>query len=99
MIVENAVSGSAPKSPVSVQLDLDLATETAMAYGLHRFHAHQTIQSPLVPYGWRHFRPGRDQDDRNDSPLVEGDHSEWLIYLLVFTMPGTYTTRHNRSAR
>ena len=44
MVVENAVSSAIPESPISVQLGLDLVTEMALAYGLHRFHAHQTIQ-------------------------------------------------------
>ena len=44
MLVENAVSGTATESPISVELGLDLVTEMAMVYGLHRIHAHQTIQ-------------------------------------------------------
>jgi hypothetical protein len=44
MVVENAVSGTAPESPISVQWGLKLATEMAMAYGLHHFHAHQIMQ-------------------------------------------------------
>jgi hypothetical protein len=36
--------GAAPESPITVQLGCDPVTEMAMAYGLHRFHAHQTIQ-------------------------------------------------------
>jgi hypothetical protein len=44
MVVENAVSGTTPESPISVQLDWDLVTETAMAYGLHNSsNAHQTM--------------------------------------------------------
>ena len=44
MVVENAVPGVAPESSISVKMGWDLVAETAMAYGLHRFHAHQTIQ-------------------------------------------------------
>jgi hypothetical protein len=44
LVVENTISGATPEFSIGVQLGLDLVTETAMAYGLHRFHAHQTIQ-------------------------------------------------------
>ena len=54
MALENAISGTAQDSPISVQLGLDLVTELSMAYGFHNFHDHQTIQRPLVPCGWGH---------------------------------------------
>ena len=47
MVVENAVSGTAPESTISVQLGRDLVTEMAMAYGLHRFHDHSMTTRDL----------------------------------------------------
>ena len=41
------------ETPISVQLGWDLLPETS-AYG---FHAHKTIQWPLVPCGWGHCHP------------------------------------------
>jgi hypothetical protein len=43
--VENAVPGAAPKSPIRVEIGL--VTETAMTYGLHRFHAHQGYKDTI----------------------------------------------------
>ena len=57
IVVENVVSGAAPESTLSVQLDWNLVTETTMAYSLHCFQAHQNIQWPLVPCGWGHSHP------------------------------------------
>jgi hypothetical protein len=48
------VSGVAPESPVNVQLGWDLVTKRTTAYRLYQFHAHQTIQWPLMPCGWEH---------------------------------------------
>ena len=45
MVVENTVSGTTPESPISGQLGWDQMTETAMAYGLYSFHAHQTTRA------------------------------------------------------
>ena len=85
MVVKNVLSGATPESSISAQLGWDLVTETAKAYGLYRFHGHQTIQWPLLPSMdggiiilWQHSHGSQNnslpsifiQDPKHDGMLI-----------------------------